>query len=175
MKAIIVEGPDGSGKSTLIETISRDMDIPMGPRFATSLGGPLDGLGYRVEREAATWNDKPVKIYDRHPLVSDYIYGPILRGGVDESLLALSQDLVNLIKRNTMLVLCLPPYEVVRDNVMAEESMGQLSGVAENIGDIYDMYSQLEFHPQGWNIVLHDYTDSQYLELRYDIEDYLEN
>src|SRR5690606_261228 len=84
---IIVEGMDGSGKTTLAQQLSCWMgDVPI-KRFVTS-GGPTNyDLLVRKTKAALTdlhdqviQNQRPVVIYDRFPLISEAVYGSILRG-----------------------------------------------------------------------------------------------
>jgi hypothetical protein len=80
MPLIIVEGVDGSGKTTLVQnfrqTASRHCLIISRsgpPRGKTDLIDSLYGITNLGRRET------PI-IIDRHPLISEPIYGPIIRG-----------------------------------------------------------------------------------------------
>lgn len=97
-RPIVVEGPDGSGKSTLCKHLSGLLDTPI---FHT--GGPLrDGLDYRVRfncmREAC-----PDVLFDRVPQISEPIYG-VHRPGGD----LVTTDLDDLASLNPILILCQP-------------------------------------------------------------------
>lgn len=74
---IIIEGPDGSGKSTLIRALKEKTDWTV-----IEGGGPEKypfEVKERLERYLKAALDTPSypKIYDRHPAVSHPIYGPL--------------------------------------------------------------------------------------------------
>lgn len=74
---IIIEGPDGAGKSTLIRSLRlADPTLKLAPRSCTSLAGPLSGDAL------ITWLKKygamDGYIYDRHPCISGPVYDAIM-------------------------------------------------------------------------------------------------
>lgn len=75
---IILEGPDGAGKSTLAQQLSADLNVPL-----HHSGGPPRDRQEIIARQARMNKDLlagVVKVYDRAPCISDPIYGPIIRG-----------------------------------------------------------------------------------------------
>lgn len=77
---IVVEGPDNSGKTTLIDYLARHLVSPeTGRRFNVfrNLGPCVDLREYR-DRIAAVYHATDT-IFDRHTVVSENIYGPICR------------------------------------------------------------------------------------------------
>lgn len=70
---IIVEGPDNSGKTTLVNFIAPRM----GFQIVKGEGPPASAEEWveRMKRPSPTY-----AIFDRHTAVSEPIYGPILRG-----------------------------------------------------------------------------------------------
>lgn len=138
--SVIVEGPDGAGKTTLIRDL-QDLfpELDLRPRFCTSEGGPLEG----VDLFRAVFTDEHLKqrhsLYDRHPMFSEYIYShelgrPIASGFLTPSAQLLSRRL----ERDALVILCMPPLGAVRDNLSAEE---QMPGVTEHIDRIYEAYA----------------------------------
>ena len=135
---IIVEGPDGAGKTTLISLIQHLYpDLEVHERFTRSVEGPYPDIAERVYRSV---RDRPTHyVHDRHPVISEYVYGhtiPTRHVNVDflkVSMKAVRQRIAN----NSLVIWCLPPLERVRYNVEQEE---QMEGVAEHIDKIYEGY-----------------------------------
>jgi len=76
MSLIIVEGPDGAGKSTLITRLVKDFGFPV-----YRSGGPKDAENMkRVVKEMATLALDPTTVYlcDRTPWVSELVYSQAL-------------------------------------------------------------------------------------------------
>lgn len=151
---IIVEGPDGSGKSTLVKRLSTQLGCPIGPRACTSQGGPVKQLGYWVQEDLLSWDDKGTQVYDRYPFVSEYIYGPLIRGSINPTLANLSTDYFHYYKQNTIEVVCLPPLDIVRANVGQEE---QMEGVVDQIDTLYSLY---EGHVAMTKPLVYNFTNS---------------
>lgn len=156
---IILEGPDGAGKTTLL----RNLDLPQRPRFATSAGGPMNDLYARVYADfmQVFRNDNRVPecgVYDRHSLISEYIYGQIMpdREVPPDFLWPSAKYMLEEIRKKALLVLALPPLHVVKENLHKEV---QLPGLHEQIFRIYQAYQV--FRVTGWperNLIVYDYT-----------------
>lgn len=71
---IIVEGPDGGGKSTLVKTLSAELGLPVAPRVVGSDTRPLTDLAVWTERNVDQGFQRV--IFDRHRLISEPIYSP---------------------------------------------------------------------------------------------------
>src|SRR5215211_3588455 len=74
---IIVEGPDGSGKTTLIEKLASEFNFPVMPRVVNKDTEAMVDLVKWTE-EDLTKGFGP-RIYDRHRLISEPIYGSVVR------------------------------------------------------------------------------------------------
>lgn len=74
---IIIEGPDGSGKSTLIKALKgvTDWELIPGQGPEAHPGEILDRIGSYIsaEKHHQSYGSRP-RIYDRHPCVSHPIY-----------------------------------------------------------------------------------------------------
>lgn len=66
---IIVEGPDNSGKTTLVSFLSSRLKLP-----TKHSGGPSKYPGEVVSRAESYLSDSTQYIYDRHPCISQNIY-----------------------------------------------------------------------------------------------------
>lgn len=76
---IVLEGPDGAGKSTLAKQLSAALNVPI-----HHSGGPPKSEMEIIERQKAmidNLRNKELMIYDRVPCISDPIYGKYIRGG----------------------------------------------------------------------------------------------
>lgn len=142
---IIVEGPDGGGKTSLITMLAERLDFEVMPRPCTSDEG--------VDPETlCEWVDKDLSlpvhhqgVYDRHPLISEPIYGPVVRGHMADGwnhLSWLSSRLNILRTRNPFYIFCLPPLGAVLYNIAEEHGYEtkHLRGVHTHARAIYDMY-----------------------------------
>ena len=138
---IILEGPDGSGKSTLVDRLVKEFDLPLAPRACTSEGGPVTNLSGWTEMDLShrLRLGKP-SLHDRYPLISEMVYGPICRGRVAvhfDNPMWYSRQMAKL-SRVAVVVWCLPSATRVRNNVQGGPK--HMSGVAENIDKIYGGY-----------------------------------
>lgn len=159
IRHIVVEGPDGAGKTDLIRDLANHLGLPVHPRFVQSRTQPPDDLDQRVTDDLATpafTQGYHTWIYDRHPLISELIYGPIVRGRllgqfrypswVDRMRMTLAQRVI--------VVWCLPPYAEVANNVNPERDRPD---VVDKMYDIYQRYTHVHKTWPG-PFLTHDYT-----------------
>lgn len=168
---IILEGPDGGGKSTLMdELLTHYTRLSQAPRASSSGpdGGPVADLYEWAHADVHSWRDKPVQLYDRHPLVSEYIYGPVIRGTVDPRFH--TTHLRRRVQHRALLVLCLPPLEAVRSSVSAERDM---AGVHTHIDTIWHLYASLRASWPAVNFVHYDFTDQKPVDIFPDLNSHL--
>lgn len=170
----IVEGPDGAGKTTLIRRMQAELNFEIRPRACTSDNG-IDVATLREWVEADL--SRPVHdkgFYDRHPLISEPIYGPIIRGRMadgfsDWSWMAKMLSIFN--HRQPVIVFCLPPKQIVLDNVRDthEATTDHLSGVLQHCTALYEMYCfRTAQQSQHGDVIVWDYTtadDSDFKDL----------
>jgi hypothetical protein len=154
---IVLEGPDGGGKTTLLrQLVSMYPNIPVHSRASSSgvAGGPVANLYEWAVLDVQSWRRKPLHFYDRHPFVSEYVYGPTCRGIMDDRFH--TTRLRRSFARDALLIVCLPPLEAVRASVSAERDM---VGVSTHIDAIWHLYASLRAtwtHPAG--LLFYDYT-----------------
>lgn len=155
--SILLEGPDGAGKSTLIKQLLEDLPgTKLAPRFCTSTGGPKDDLWAEVMMGALDLM-LPGLIYDRHPMWSEYIYSHELGRDIAPGFLTPdAQRLSEAMAVATTVIVCLPSLERVRANLGAED---QMPGVAEHIDRIYQAYMVRVVQYTG-RVYVYDYTDA---------------
>lgn len=152
MKHIIVEGPDGAGKTTLIQHLSEHLGVPVHDKASSSIGGPVDYLGKWVDSDMGTLRNPFTQfIYDRHPVISEPIYARLVRKQpaqypfeVDEFVNGVRE----VIYDSSVVVWCLPGLDVVMSNVM-KNWRDQMPGVVTNIGKLHQAYATAMFRWRG--------------------------
>lgn len=162
---LIVEGPDGAGKTTLIEELKGQLDIEVMPKAASSDTGPdTRTLRNWVDMDLSSPNHAP-HIYDRYPLISEPIYGPLIRGRMAYGFADLqwfASRCAMIRERSTAIIFCLPPYGVVNRNVVMNHNLDtkHQRGVRMRIQAIYEQYivrCALEAQA-GTSVFVWDYT-----------------
>lgn len=136
---IIVEGPDGSGKTTLVERLAREIRLPIAAKVVGSDTKPLFDLRKWTEQNVEK-GFQPL-IFDRHRLISEPIYGPAMRSRQDASFYDLgwlSDMMWRFYQAKPIVIYCLPDIVTVRENVLREETDN--SAVRDHIVAIYAGY-----------------------------------
>jgi len=150
---IILEGSDGSGKTSLANRIRKDLDEYMlllrssgPPRHVGQLAdviGMLASIPYRI----------PV-VTDRNPVISESVYGPIIR---EKCMHGLTLEQMGRMFRHAMVIHCRPNYSALADGVRQES---QMEGVVLNHRAIVKAYDDLmgQLEKEGVYIKRYDYT-----------------
>lgn len=160
---VIIEGPDHSGKSTLIQHILEEFgnQVELSP---ASHQGPhrnrpafRDPLAVHERVYGAILNELAsqgkVQIHDRL-FFSELVYGEVLRGGSTFSW-AESVHVNRLLTAiSPPIVFCLPPLEVITNKIYGATHM---EGVTDNITKIYEAYVALSAL-RNPRVTLYDYT-----------------
>lgn len=150
---IVIEGADGSGKTTLANRIRKDLqDYCL---FWRSSGPPKNMK--QLTDVVGMLNDIPKRqpvVTDRNPLLSEYIYGPILRG---TCMHALSIEKMAHWLKHALIIHCRPNYSALAAGVRRED---QLEGVRENHRLIVQAYDSLMMGlaEYGATVKPYDYT-----------------
>lgn len=138
-KVLIVEGPDGGGKSTLIRQLQAELDFPIAPRVVSKNTRP-------ALTDLKAWVDNNLEegfqrmIFDRHRLISEPIYGPILRYNQEpgfNDMRWLGPRLDRFYSLEPIIIYCLPPWTEVFWNI---EHDIENEAVREKIEAIYTAY-----------------------------------
>lgn len=144
---LILEGPDGGGKTTLLDKIvaSGLCNHYGGASEVIHSPGPLRvGLYDWAIGKLASAHD--YTIFDRFPYFSESVYGPALR---KMSLMTPTQFISLgewLRKKEPLVIYCRPPLEVILESSRVEE---QMAGVLNNLGTIVKGYDQSLIHWAG--------------------------
>ncbi len=136
---IIVEGPDGAGKTTLIEQLKERYGLEVAPRVVSKDAEAMTDLKVWVEENLA--EGFQYKIFDRHRLISEYIYGPLLRKEQQPGFtnLAWSSIMLNKLYNEVrpVIIYCLPPLKLVKANVLGNP---ENAVIADHIEAMYAAY-----------------------------------
>ena len=137
MKRVIVEGPDGSGKSTLIASLmARFPQLELFPSYKHV----EQDLTIEQYIDLGLSPDGPVypRLHDRF-FYSELIYGPILRGKISISPQKV-RTVRSLLGDTAFLIYCRLPYEELVKRAQINE---QKQGVLENLSRIYHDYDTI--------------------------------
>jgi len=136
---IIVEGMDNTGKTTLVDFLSGTFK---GLKRIKSPGPPKDVNSITEwTRDSLLYGSSPTFIYDRHPLISEKVYGPLLRGKdcLDHSVgRLLFKDFLRL-KPKPLIIYCRPSIKAIK----RYGSRGQMEGVIPNTEKLVEAYDKL--------------------------------
>lgn len=159
MSVIIVEGVDGSGKTALLRNLRKQTRNYFW--VASSSGRPLSLPDLQ---DAIHWIGQaaflkiPI-ICDRFPVISEMIYGPILRGAslLDQLSRRDQANVTNLLKEVDRIIYCRPPIETIEQNLAQNP---QLEGVKKNIKALATRYDDVMNSLREDNIYVkgYDYT-----------------
>ena len=128
---IIIEGPDNSGKSTLIQSLSHQLKLPSAKTYRMP----------QTEEDIQRWhnwaNAAPYPlILDRHPAISDCVYSPLVRNTPGAS----SLRLANACRNEHYLIYCRPHWDTIAASYNERE---QLEGTHEKLPDLIRSYDKL--------------------------------
>jgi len=168
---VIVEGPDGGGKSTLLMQLRSEFPGKLMERVVDKDTNPMVDLKRWVEEDVdpdmvseKVFNELPGEFvfYDRHRLISEPIYGPILRirqyVGFDDYKW-LEKMLRCFRAQMPIIVYCLPPLPVVINNIRHDPDNTR---VLERIEAIYTAYLTRaaldKLSLWGSQVFIYDYT-----------------
>lgn len=155
---IVVEGPDGAGKTTLIKRLCTEFPLTVAPRVVDKDTQAMVDLVKWVEEDNTKLNQGV--IYDRHRLISEFVYGPIMRIHTDpgfDSLPWLTANLEAFYAKKPTIIYCMPPILQVIGNLAEDDDN---ITVRQRIVQIYQAYvlrAAMDISTRRAH--LYDYTD----------------
>ena len=155
---IIVEGPDGAGKTTLVSQIETDWGLTREPRAVSSDAVSLVPIGEYIEKEL----DKGfgMRLYDRFGLISSPMYTMLPNRTMVEPMTNvawLGWAYWKMHRLNPVIIWCMPPLEVVLENVANDESSKVMKDHAEVIYLNYLTFIARDFY--NTSSMIYDYTE----------------
>lgn len=148
---IVVEGSDGSGKTTLARRLANDLH---GVYLKTEVRPPtrLQTLKLSAILRVLEHEYTPYVISDRHHAISDRIYAPAVRHSSPD----FDGDDAAFAMDGMYIIFCDPGIDTVRHNVLHSD---QMKGVAESVDQIYRDYVSLftTLSHRSYDYASHDY------------------
>lgn len=154
MKTLVVEGPDNAGKSTLTLRLAKDLKaVAVNSQVVPPPHEYWVKDYVRWLDEAQKWNQQI--ILDRHPVISEPIYGPVIRGKC-----SLSEAYCREVRRSLIVVYCRPPYDVIA-NFGDRPQMAGVKECADLLVADYDALLRDRAHEFA-AVLLYDWTRNAY-------------
>jgi adenylate kinase family enzyme len=126
-KVIIIEGPEGSGKTTLAKMLEEEAEL----NYHHSTGPPEDvaDLDNRLDRSMELLNMRFVQ--DRSPWISEPIYSALLDG--PQIYPYWNVYMAGLKAVNAKVVYCRPPDEIIFENMLQDEKSWKSASLTQRI------------------------------------------
>lgn len=157
---IILEGPDGGGKSTLLEMLKVSTRLPVSKKAVSSDGQATTNIKTYVQKNLRQAFQR--KLFDRFALISGPIYGNV-------SGMAPPNEVFRdrywhfhmeslLMSMRPIIIYCLPPLSVIRTNLQRDPVSSEVVG--PYIEQIYYQYQARAARDFAVGLtVVWDYTD----------------
>lgn len=159
-KRIVIEGMDGSGKSTLVNQLMEHYGdqahlIPGYNRYPD----PKSTMDRWWMEQLATHPVGKIVIHDRF-FYPEFVYGPTLRGYINAESSTV-QYVQSFLREHAFLIYCRPPVEILKEGIEAET---QMVGVKEMFNDLLSAYDNMiitEALHYGGRFMKYDWSDDQ--------------
>lgn len=157
---IVVEGMDGSGKSTLVKQLvehygERAHLVP-GYNRTPEPKSPMQK--WWMEQLSVNPNDKVV-IHDRF-FYPEFVYGPVLRGHINAEQSTV-EYVRSFLRERAFLIYCRPPIEVLKRGVDVEFQMEGVKTMFNDLLVAYDHMIVREAPYYNGRFVKYDWSDDQ--------------
>jgi hypothetical protein len=136
---IIIEGPDGAGKTNLVNKISDLFTLPVAEKVVASNMTAMVDLQQWVDENLKLGFQR--KIFDRHRLISEPIYGTVIPGREHHAafwdLDWLMQAMAEFRLIQPTIIYCLPPLKAVQHNLALDRNNVEARPHARSIYHAY--------------------------------------
>lgn len=157
---IIIEGPDGSGKTTLIKQLAGVTQLPIAPRVVSK--------DAEAQVDLVDWVEKNLKegfqatLFDRHRLISEPIYGPTLRAKAEpmfDNWVWLTNQFNRFYNIGPVIIYCLPPFGAVWDSVRSDPDNKVVHDerIARAIYNMYVTRAALDYSRMGNRVLIYNW------------------
>ena len=150
---IIIEGMDNSGKTTLLNYLHETLELPWvkspGPEHLSGLSRE-DWFSWI---DASLSPDNIFYLYDRHPLISEVVYGWVLR---NYNAFSDTDFHEKLLLACPLIIYCRPPKARIFSFGNREQMLGVIEQ-KERLLQNYDIHMQF-LKNKGFEIVTYNYT-----------------
>lgn len=135
---IVVEGMDGSGKTTLIQQLTdRNPDFFIVPGI-----GPVDDITQRIMDLLDAEDTGRVPVHDRL-FFSELVYGPVIRGAIAIDHTAL-QNFAWFLRQTAFLIYCRPHTQVLNEHLNKKPQMPGVVSRQKELVTAYDHVMEVE-------------------------------
>lgn len=144
MSIIIVEGVDGSGKTTLLRKLREQSDRYFWVASSSQRPKTVEEIQEAIHFIGQCAYLKLPVICDRFPLISEGVYGPVLRNhNLLDDLTPRQHEIAMdfLLEGVERVIYCDPPGEEIVKN-LTTIGIPQLSGVIEKLAELLDKYEE---------------------------------
>jgi hypothetical protein len=154
---IVVEGPDGGGKTTLIKEIQANFPVTIAPKIVGTQGEALTNIRAATEERVRSLNQGVV--FDRHPVISGPIYHVVLGGPTNAFMFENPGWLWAMIelfyRAQPTIIYCIPPRKICLEDNANSWPDGTNHDDREAIYDLYLAHRGRDFK----NSAHYDYTE----------------
>lgn len=153
MPLLVLEGPDGSGKSTLAQKLLKGTGHPTLLVKRSGPPGAVETLEFMSNWLRAQADSGLNIIADRHPIISECIYRPIVRreGAAPWTPAEAARAFR---AAGTLIIWCRPPYAAMRKSSEVEEQMDGVHAHYRALADEYDRWIRLF---EDWGLPIYRY------------------
>lgn len=155
MPLVILEGPDGSGKTSLASRLLKGTGHSTLLIRRSGPPTPIETLEFQAQWIAKQSMSGLNIIADRHPIISEAIYRPVVRqeGNAPWSLDEVVREIDGA---DLLLIYCRPSFARMNEARKVEE---QMAGVADHFVKLVQMYDRWidAFRANSVDIYIHDF------------------